>query len=242
MQSLASEQRLLQRAILGADGCEPALAAPSRLGIYRHAYPARLAGALRSNYPALAKVLGDEEFERVAHAYARERPSSHYSIRWHGAGLAERLPAPLADLARMEWALGLAFDALDVEPLTAERLAALPVERWSTLPLALHPSVSVLELAWAIEPHWQAMRRDENVETTAPQRYDHGLLTWRKALDACWRSSSLDEARGLMALHRSGSLAGACAEAGAEREHELGAWFAGWVREGMLVSRASSPE
>ncbi len=242
MRSLASEQRLLQRAILGQGRREPALTPSSRLGVYRHAYPARLAGALRSNYPALARVLGDEEFERVAHAHGRARPSSHYSIRWHGAGLAERLPAPLADLARMEWALGLAFDARDAEPLTAERLAEVPVERWSTLPLGMHPSVSVLELQWAIEPHWQAMRGDAEVETAAPKRHDHALLAWRKALDACWRSCPLEEGRALVALHRRGSLAGACEEAGADQEHEIGAWFAGWVREGMLVSRASPPE
>jgi hypothetical protein len=242
VRSLAEEQRLLQRAILGEGRREPALAPGSRLGIYRHAYPARLAGALRSNYPALAKVLGDEEFERVAHAYMRAHPSTHYSIRWHGAGLADRLPAPLADLARMEWALGLAFDAHDAEPVTPESLAALPVERWSALPLAMHPSVTVLELDWAIEPHWRAMRKDPEVQTTAPRRHPHALIAWRNALEASWRSATLGEGRALLALHRRGSLAGACQAAGAESEEKIGAWFAGWVREGMLVSRATSPE
>ncbi len=142
----------------------------------------------------------------------------------------------------MEWALGLAFDARDAEPLTAGRLAAMPVERWSRLPIALHPSVSVLELQWAIEPHWQATRGNGEAQTAAPQRHEHALLAWRKGLEACWRSCSLVEGRALLALHRHGSLAGACEEAGAEREQEIGAWFAGWVREGMLVSRASSPE
>jgi hypothetical protein len=243
MRSLAEEQRALQRAILGAEhGARPALAASSRLDVYQHAYHARLAGALRSNYPALAKVMGDEEFDGAARSYARARPSSHYSIRWHGAGLAEHLHGPLADLARMEWALGLAFDARDAEPLTPERLAQVPVERWSTLPLALHPSVSVLELAWAIEPHWQAMRKDADAQTVAPQRRRHVLLAWRKELEACWRSCALQEGQALHALHRRGSLAGACEEAGPEHEEAIGAWFAAWVREGMLVAHATSPE
>src|SRR5689334_22511223 len=98
MRSLAEEQRLLQRAIAGEGRRVPALAPHARLEVYRHAYGARLARALRSNYPALAKALGDEEFERVARAYVRACPSSHYSIRWHGAGLADRMSGALADL------------------------------------------------------------------------------------------------------------------------------------------------
>jgi hypothetical protein len=243
MRSLVEEQRAMQRAILDvARGARPALTGASRLGVYRHAYRARLAGALRSNYPALAKVMGDAEFEIAARTYARARPSSHYSIRWHGAGLADHLDGPLADLARMEWALGLAFDARDAEPLAAGRLAEIRVERWSAMPLAMHPSASVLELAWVIEPHWQAMRKDANARTAAPQRRAHALLAWRKDLEACWRSATLEEGRALLALHRRGSLAGACEELGPEHEEAIGAWFAGWVREGMLVARATLPE
>jgi len=243
MRSLAEEQRVLQRAILDAGrGARPALTGSSRLDVYRNAYRVRLAGALRSNYPALARVMGDAEFDIAARRYAHARPSSHYSIRWHGAGLAEYLDGPLADLARMEWALGLAFDARDAEPLAPERLSQIPVERWSELPVAMHPSVSVLDLAWVIEPHWQAMRKDANARTDPPRRGPHALFAWRRGLDAVWRSATLEEGRALLALHRRGSLAGACEAAGPEHEEAIGAWFAGWVREGMLVSRASSPE
>ncbi|HSN20698.1 MAG TPA: putative DNA-binding domain-containing protein, partial [Usitatibacter sp.] len=115
MPSLHDAQRALQRAILAdAPVAEGMLSAGSRPGIYRHAYRARLAGALAANYPALAAALGAAAFRELAERYARMHPSRRYSIRWHGDRLAEALDDErLADLARMEWALGIAFDAPD---------------------------------------------------------------------------------------------------------------------------------
>ena len=66
-------QRELQRDLLGEPstiGAEiveaPPLPVDARLGIYRHAYRARLAEALDDVYPILHKILGDETFASMA--------------------------------------------------------------------------------------------------------------------------------------------------------------------------------
>ena len=243
MPLLREQQRVLQLAILAEERFAPQLARPEapRLAVYRHAYRARLAGALRANYPALAKRLGDTEFERVAAEYARAHPSRHFSIRWHGAHLAAFLgEGPLADLARMEWALGVAFDAPDASALDAAFLAEVPLHEWASLPLALHPSVSVLAMEWAVEGQWQALRQEGTAALAAPERHGHALVAWRKSLDAHWRIATRAEGRALLALGAGGTLQHACEAVGERHAGSTGAWFAGWVREGMLVPVAST--
>ena len=85
----------------------------TRLGIYAGAYGARLIEALKANYPALAELLGEEDFEALGAAYVRAHDSPFFSIRYYGDALAalsrRRTPttrrcALLAELARWEWA------------------------------------------------------------------------------------------------------------------------------------------
>jgi len=61
---------------------------PALVGIYRHAYRARLVAALRDNHEVLALALGDEAFDAIAQAYIDAHPSRFASIRWFGDGLA----------------------------------------------------------------------------------------------------------------------------------------------------------
>jgi len=236
--SLRERQRLLQLAILAEEHLVPPLSRAEfpRLALYRHAYRARLAEALRTNFPVLARVMGDAAFGRMANDYARARPSRRYSIRWHGDGLAAFLgDGPLADLARMEWALGTAFDAPDAQAIDAHFMARVPVEAWAEMPVALHPSARLVAMEWSVESQWQSIRDDPGAQTAAPRREGHVLLAWRKGLEAHWRIASIEEGRALRALHAGGSLLHACeAMADSAEAARVGEWFAGWVAQGML--------
>ncbi len=238
MPSLLDEQRALQAAILAQEEYAPLLerSFSPRLAIYRHAYRARLAGALRLNYPMLATLVGPEAFDRIAQDYAQANPSRNFSIRWHGADLATTLPdGPLAHLARMEWALAAAFDAADGPALEKDGLARVPVDEWPDLPLGLHPSVRVVSMGWAVEAQWEALR-DEVALPPPPEANAHALLAWRKQLQAHWRIASLEEGRALLALSARGTLQRVCETLGEEDAAQVGAWFATWVHEGMLVA------
>jgi len=222
---------------------------PARLDVYHHAYRARLAEALRSNYPVLHRVLGDEAFHELAIAYLADHPSRHPSIRWFG----DRLPAwaalhpgalphpSLVDLAAMEWTLGLSFDAADAMPLAFDDLAALPAGDWPEASFAAHPSVALLSLQWAVEPIWRALTEDENASSEEPQEQAHTLLVWRQGLDTRWRSMDGEEAGALACCLRGDPFASLCEHATATQGEAAPAWMASalrrWVDDGLLVRR-----
>ncbi|MFO1337157.1 MAG: DNA-binding domain-containing protein [Burkholderiaceae bacterium] len=221
---------------------------PPRLGVYHHAYRARLVAALRSNYPVLPRVLGDDNFDTLALAYLAEHPSHEPSIRWFGHALAawlaaepDRLPHPaLADLAAMEWALGTSFDAADATPLAFADLAAQTPEAWPGLRFGAHPSVAVLPLQWAVEPIWQALTEDEDAATDEPAALAHHLLVWRQGLQTQWRSLAKDEASVLAACLAGEPFAALCALAAETQGDTAPAWVASalrrWVDDGLLCT------
>jgi hypothetical protein len=151
----------VERHVLGT----PRVPAATRLGIYAHAYRSRLAEALGSNFPALARLLGESDFATLAAEYVRTHDSPFFSIRYYGDDLANFLGAHedyaaaplLAELARWEWLMTGVFDAADAEPLEHERLARVPPGEWAQLRFTLHPSVQRIALHWNVPPIWQAL-------------------------------------------------------------------------------------
>jgi hypothetical protein len=256
MTALIQLQRQMRCAIAGEPEAADGLlrARPGReplLRIYRHAYRARLIGALRDNFGVLPRAMGDEAFDALATAYVDQHPSREPSIRWFGDRLAEFMatdgglvPHPaLVDLARMEWALRGAFDAADGPLLTREALAALPAEAWPQLVLRLHPSVQRLQLDWAVEPAWKALH-DEDGEPTLPepQPLPHTLLVWRPVLDTRWRSAESALEAVLLDAVADGEPFAALCERAAQAEGEAAAAarvvsaLQQWVAEGLLAA------
>lgn len=220
---------------------------PPRVDVYHHAYRARLVEALRSNYPVLHRVLGDEAFRELTLAYLADHPSHDPSIRWFGGALPAWAAAhpgalphrALADLAAMEWALGCSFDAADAAPLRFDDLAALPPGQWPEACFGAHPSVRMLALQWAVEPIWQALTQDENAETGEPGALEHRLLVWRQGLETHWRSLPPDEAEALAACLAGEPFAALCELVAAAHGDAAPGWVASalrrWVDDGLLV-------
>jgi hypothetical protein len=237
----------------------PLAGAPPRLAIYRNAYRGRLIEALRSNVPVLHRVLGDDDFATLALAYLADHPSREPSIRWFGHALGawidtraeagdEVVPHPaLADLARMEWAIGTSFDSADRVPVAVADLASLAGEEWPGLRFEAHPSLRLVALHWAVEPAWKALSEDEDAQSGPPEPLDHVLAVWRDGLETRWRSLPADEHDALAACIDGmpfGALcervAGALAAAGDAPEAapgQVAGWLRGWVENGLLVLR-----
>ncbi|MBV8910709.1 MAG: putative DNA-binding domain-containing protein [Gammaproteobacteria bacterium] len=240
-------RRAVQEHVVGSDRVPVA----TRLAIYGDAYRSRLAEALESNYPALARLLGETDFQRLASEYVRTHESPFFSIRYYGDALTqflatheEYVAAPvLAELARWEWAMTNAFDAPDTAPISDQTLACVPPQQWAKLRFVWHPSVQRLTLAWNVPQLWQALRDEtERPPAELAAAPVHWLL-WRRELTTCFRSLPQTEA-GVLDAARSGWPFAElcellCEEVGeSEAPAASASLLRGWVNAGLIVGAA----
>jgi len=246
-------QENLQRAVLSGDMTglrlrEEGLSGQRGVAIYGDAYVARLHDALRGNYEALHRLLGDDDFASMARHFASTHPPATASIRWYGDRLSDFLTASepyrscpaIAELARFEWALRHTVDAADAERIDADALKALSPAQWSELSCNLHPSLSILHFEWNTPQIWRALDADE--EPPEPVRDPRSWLVYRDAeLVARWRYADETEVA-LLQLWKSGSDFGAlCVEAETRlgdadaAAHAAAQWLHTWIGQGLLV-------
>lgn len=225
----------------------PSLDVANGLAIYRNAYSARLREVLRADFPALRNWLGDDEFDALLDAYIQHYPSAHFSLRWLGTNvetfirqhLVAAQSAPLAELARLEWAFTLAFDAADGDLLNLQRMAALSPEQWPLLRVALAPSVQWLSCHFNSLALWRAAKGELAFPASHRLEQPEVCLVWRRELLCHYRSLSAQEAWALagMALEN-WTFAALCAQLADELAEgaplQAVTWLKGWIEEGLL--------
>jgi hypothetical protein len=243
--SLESLQAKLQAHLLrGSDDVRAHLAPGARLGIYASAYVSRLTEALAHNFPALAKLLGPQDFATLARAYIAAHESRHFSVRWYGGALAEFLAtetryaqAPLlAELARWEWAVASAFDAADAEPIDGGELARIAPDEWARLRFTWHPSVQVLDHAWNAPQIWKALTQDAQRPAAEVAGAPQPWLVWRRHLDVRFRSLDAAEAAAIRASGSGATFGEICERA--ETAARAAAWLRDWIDARCLTAAA----
>lgn len=222
-----------------------------RLGVYAEAYRLRLIEALGNDYPALRTVLGEAGFEAAMRAFIAAIPSRHANLRWYGgevAGFLARAPRwrrrpLLAELARFEWALGLAFDAADAPLASAEDAARVPPAEWPRMRLRLQPSVQLLALRSNAPQVWRSAIGGGKAPAAKRRRSRTAWLVWRKGHEPFYRALAPAEAWALGAAARGCNFASiadglrrhAGAGAGGGGAAQAAAQFLrNWLDEGLV--------
>ena len=218
------------------------------IGIYANAYRERLHEALRENYSALHRLLGDHDFAEMAYAFTTAHPPQTASIRWFGDALPDYLGATepyrscpaIAELAQFEWALRHTVDAGDGERIDAAYLQSLNAEQWESLHCDLHPSLTILHFDWNAAQVWCAL--DANEEPPAPAPLDSYWFIYRGSdLMSEWRSADSYEAAAIRLWARGDSFGSICESLAekigdAEAAISTGAAFMrAWVEQGLLI-------
>jgi hypothetical protein len=221
--------------------------AEARMHVYAHMYRARIAEALESQFPCLAKLVGAEEFAELAAAYIGDEPSRHPSLRYVG----ERLPGwlaahrpeslALASLARLEWARADVFDLVDESTLTLDELRAWPTERFGELPLQLVTAHRFVTAQAGTANLWDSLggdivnRGDAEPTTVGAE----SLLVWRQGTAVYHRPVDESE-RAALELASQGACFGVLCEsllASHGEEPAVGqayAWMSTWLADGLL--------
>lgn len=226
MSQLADLQQRFQQCLLHPqeDLIHPWIAAGGRanptrqLAAYIHAYPARLKEALANDYPALLMAIGEKAFDALAQAYLETHPSRFYSLRDFGGQLAAFITTArddqgrpwLAELAKFEWSLGLAFDAADSPLAGIEDMAVIAPSDWPKLCFDPHPSLQRLDLTWNTVSLWTTLTAATPQPITAIQGESVAWLIWREQLTNRFRSLETDEQAALDSMRSGDSFAMLC--------------------------------
>lgn len=172
------------------------------LGVYQHAYGARLIEFLENDYPHTLNYLGDEIFQQVSKDYYEAHPSDDPNARWFGRHFAEFLSRhdelhsnpEVGELAHLEYALGLAFDAPDLPSLTLNAFRQFRPEDWPSMTFKAHPSTSRLSLQTNASEIWTSLHKGQDVITSKSNAMITELICWRGESMARFRPMSYDEA------------------------------------------------
>jgi hypothetical protein len=232
----------------------PRLGARERLEIYRSGYRARLVECLDDDYPILARTLGGDAFEQLAHQYIERFPSRSPSLNAFGRRLPELCRVAelgehagsrsfLAELASLEWALVEIVHAKEPPPFDLAALKAIPVERWGTARLVRSEAVRLLHFEHPVNAYYQACRtKDElpHIPSPSPSAtavYRRSWRLWRmdltramtRVLDALLDGQTIEESLGRIGVDESD------AEALAEAERSVMVWFSEWMQGGFFA-------
>jgi len=164
-----------------------AFPASAGFGVYRRAYVARIAAAMRAQFPALCHALGQKLFDDFTADYVHRYPPESHTLhdlgrRFAGfleeqrpdrdqpAAARERWIDFMIDLARFERQLFLLYDAPGAEG-EAPADADVPDHR-----LRLQPAVAFGRFHFAVADYYHAVRRQEQPPLPPPGAHRVALV------------------------------------------------------------------
>jgi hypothetical protein len=226
--SFAGTQAAIAIAITGrAEGIPRELAsydsaAPlTRFNVHRNTVLSALIDVLRSCYPVVERLVGEEFFRATAREFAADHPPRSPALLEYGqdfAGFlalfppAQSLPY-LPDVARLEWLYHAAYHAADAEPMLPAALAAVPAEALCGVSLQLHPSAGLIASDYPVVSIWETNIRDREVRRLGAEMEGETALVLRPRLEVVLVRLEQGGAAFIDAIGQGGGLAAASARA-----------------------------
>lgn len=254
MPALHEIQRDFSRYLLGGPGDRLAQAIrhdrlnpESRAQIYRNHLRISLTEALGATFAVSARLVGPDYFAAAVRRFVAAHPPTQPVLAEYSAEFPpflETLPhAPeyLGDVARMEWALNLSFNAPDLPALTAAALETARPASLRDLHLVPHPASRLLVSAYPVHRIWTANRPGADAgETVDLSEGGVALLIWRRGTDAMFRPLDRATHRFAAAMFAGGSLSRAASLAlTADPLFDLAGTLAGLLREPIFLDRSA---
>lgn len=195
--------------------------AKDRLKVYHNNVVGSLSEALRSTFPLVENLVGEDFFKGMARAFIFEHPPKNSSIHAYGAGFddfistfepAQSLPY-LADVASLEIATNNAYYAQDDTVMPADALTKIAPEDLGDARLALRSSAYLVSSTYPLNALRSFCLDQDNAP--APDlsiKHDCKLLILRPHLEVEIIPLGLDEYDMLHALHAGLTLGDAVAK------------------------------
>lgn len=225
----------------------PPLDASTRLSVYGDGYFLRLFEALTSDFPAVKRAVGADDFRVLAANYLGTNQSRSPTLADLGEGFprfvsrhpfAGRYPF-LPDLARLERDAMTRLFAGRLPALDPEAIRSIPAEDWPRVRLILDPTVLLLKVAWPVERLWRRRELPPEAGGRILRRTRAQWLllfrdeTWVKVADVSRRE--WETLRRLQEGARLGAVfARASRGSGGAGAAEVRRWFSSWVAGGLI--------
>ena len=243
--ALRDLQRAFAAHLSGED--QPALVAEivpaaQRLRIHRHHMIDSLASALAATFPTVQAVVGADFFLGLAPAFVGRSLPSQPVLAEYGAGFSAFIASQdvgrdlpyLADVARLDWALNLAFHAPAGGRLAAADLAANPADRLPSLRLSLAPGTVLVSSPYPLDRIWAASQPGAAADPVDLAAGGVRLLVLRRPDDAAFVALSAGEAAFVAGLGEGLSLEEAAGQG--ESGFDLSACFARLLGLGVFAA------
>ena len=210
--------------------------------VYRNTSLSGCVDALRDNFPAVARLLGDEMFQAIAAEHASQCPPRRPVLALYGARFSDWLEEQpwvrevpyVPDVARIERLHIGALFAADEQPLDPNELQGR--EDWLALRLALHPASRFDWLTSPARSIW--LSQVERLEGQLEFEWQaEGILLTRPGLEV--QPTALDRAshRFLFGIRLGESVGDAAiATASLYPETDIGSLFASLVNAGAFAA------
>ena len=249
-EGLEHERGLARGGLDAVVGGDPRMTAVERLDIYANMYFFRLLEILKQDFPAVAAVLGADNFHNLVTGYLTEYPPTEASVFWAGRYFADFLRTHpihrevphIADLAALERAIVEVFCARDTVPLEAEAIRAIAPQRWPSVRMRAIAALQVIETQWRVTPVLRTFEAGRQLK--APARGSSTILIWRKAAKVFFREVDASEACAIARLRRGAAFGAICAAVSKSLGENISArdpvaainaMLARWLRDGIVA-------
>jgi len=223
------------RADLAAIVVSDSISAEARLGVYRHHVNYSLGTALAATFPTVQSLAGEDFFRTMARAFVSAALPIQPVLAEYGADfpafVAAYEPARalqyLADIARLDWGLNVAFHSPMGRRLTVTDLAEIAVEQLPSLKVALPEGAALIGSRYPINRIWNAAQPGASAEPVDLASGGTDLLVLRRPDDAAFVTLEEGEAAFVAGLLEGASLETAAGKAlGADPSFDLSWGFA----------------
>ncbi|TAJ25408.1 MAG: DUF2063 domain-containing protein [Reyranella sp.] len=215
MLALPDLQKAFAGYLSGGDGVDLArivrgdsISAAARLRIHRHHVQQSLATALAATFPTVHTLVGEAFFGAMAGSFVVKDLPTQPVLAEYGAafpdfvdGYAPARDLPyLPDMARLDWALNVAFHSPDGPRLAAADLDSIAPDRLLGLALDLTPGSALVPSAFPIDRIWQASQPGANGSQVDLAAAGASLLVGRRSDDAAFVALDAAEAAFVTAI------------------------------------------
>ncbi|MBZ8117100.1 DNA-binding domain-containing protein [Roseovarius sp. LXJ103] len=143
-----------------------------RFSVYRNNVAVSLTEALEVSFPAIRKLIGDENFRGLMGIFLRQHPPTAPMISQYGDALPGFIEGfsqlnhlgYLPDVARLEQALRESYHSADADPIDPALLQSLAPDALMGAHLTLAPALHLIRSEWPVHQIWAY-----NMEDGAPK-------------------------------------------------------------------------